>query len=251
MAKGDEPRRAFARRNLSGVEMFCYRASASVVPQVRRNIGFEIMDISPGGARVRVVEPVPRGEPITLELRDRSSGESFRARGEVRWSETAGAQHYVGVQFREHYSPVELREYFTTGVRPRPTGDDDIVLAPAEKRLTPRFSVKDYVVTVFRQGTLAAQGLKRNVAKQVYDLSRSGAQMSVTETLEPGCLIQFTLHFNTLSDTLDALAAVRWCRPDTETPRSGYRIGLQFLNLPPDKARMVDFMRKSFDKKKK
>src|SRR5215471_13929313 len=71
-------RRAAPRRSVNNVEMFCYRASPSVIPQFRRNIGSEIVDISPGGARVRVSEPVGRGETVTLELRDRSSGESFR-----------------------------------------------------------------------------------------------------------------------------------------------------------------------------
>src|SRR5205814_2295201 len=51
-----DTRREFPRRSVRNVEMFCYRASPSATPQMRRNIGAEILDISQGGARVRVSE---------------------------------------------------------------------------------------------------------------------------------------------------------------------------------------------------
>src|SRR5262245_37452293 len=109
MTKPD-PRRAHPRRVVAGVDMFCYRASASLLPQMRKNIGQELVDISQGGARVKVSEAVRQGETITIELKDRQSGETFRARGEVRWcaSRQAGIQsaHYLGVQFSEVYTPV-------------------------------------------------------------------------------------------------------------------------------------------------
>src|SRR5437868_13443900 len=118
MPPDNDTHRAHPRRALRNVEMFCYRASPSSTPQMRRNIGAEILDISQGGARVRVSEAVNRGETVTLELRDRASGESFRARGEVRWATTAGLGHLLGVQFSEHYTPVGAREAFTTGATP-------------------------------------------------------------------------------------------------------------------------------------
>ena len=102
MAPTPDTRRAFPRRRVGDVEMFFYRASPSITPQFRRNIGSEIVDISQGGARVRVSEPVGRGETVTLELRDRASGESFRARGEVRWASPTGPGVLLGVQFQEH-----------------------------------------------------------------------------------------------------------------------------------------------------
>src|SRR5436190_203707 len=113
MTPAPETRRAFPRRHVNNVEMYCYRASPSITPQLRRNIGAEIVDISQGGARVRVSEPVGRGETVTLELRNRESGESFRARGEVRWSTSAAVGVLLGVQFSEHYTPVGARESFT------------------------------------------------------------------------------------------------------------------------------------------
>src|SRR5687768_823768 len=143
MAPEQDTRRAFPRRRVPNVDMFCYRASPSATPQMRRNIGAEILDISQGGARVRVSEAVGRGETVTLELRDRSSGEAFRARGEVRWAVSAGLGHLLGVQFSEHYTPVGEREVFTTGATPTvklPSSDErvDISLTPQEKRKAER-----------------------------------------------------------------------------------------------------------------
>lgn len=252
-----DTRRAYPRRSVRDVDMFCYRASPSAAPQMRRNIGSEILDISQGGARVRVNEAVGRGETVTLELRDRASGESFRARGEVRWAVSAGLGHLLGVQFSEHYTPVGPREVFTTGASPttRTVPDKDaaadIVLAPEEKRKAERFALKDYTVTLYRQGTLASQGLKRNLGRTILDISATGAQLEVSETLEPGSLVQFTLHLSALSDSLDALAAVRWCRPDPGIAGSSYRAGLQFLNLGDAQRKKIEFMRKWFTKPKK
>ena len=256
MPPAPDTRRAFPRRRLSNVEMFCYRASPSITPQFRRNIGAEIVDISPGGARVRVSEPVGRGETVTLELRDRASGESFRARGEVRWSATATPGAVLGVQFSEHYTPVGARENFTGAAvaktpAPPPPPSEDIVLSPPEKRNAVRFALHDYVVTVYRQGALAAQGLKRNLGRSVLDISQSGVQLEASEALEIGGLVQFTIHLNALSDSLDALAAVRWCRPDQSIAGGSYRSGLQFLNLGDAQRKKIEFMRKWFTRPKK
>jgi hypothetical protein len=256
MTQDPESRRQHPRRAVKNVEMFCYRASPSATPQMRRNIGAEILDISRGGARVRVSEAVGRGETVTLELRDRASGESFRARGEVRWSTVAGLGHLLGVQFSEHYTPVGDREAFTGG----PGGTNrilkspasgDITLAPEEKRQAERFTLKDYNIILIRQGTLGAQGLKRNLGRSIHDISLTGVQLEVSESMEPGALAQFTLHLNSLSDSLDALAAVRWCRPDPTVAGSSYRAGLQFLNLGDAQRKKIEFMRKWFTKPKK
>jgi hypothetical protein len=127
----------------------------------------------------------------------------------------------------------------------------DISLSPAEKRQAERFTLKDYNITLYRQGTLGSQGLKRNLGRSIHDISLTGAQLEVSENLEPGALAQFTLHLNSLSDSLDALAAVRWCRPDPSVAGSSYRAGLQFLNLGDAQRKKIDFMRKWFTKPKK
>jgi hypothetical protein len=191
-----------------------------------------------------------------LELRDRASGESFRARGEVRWSASAAVGHLLGVQFSEHYTPVGERENFTLGASAtirmtKPEEPVSLSLSTPEKRQAERFAPRDYTVTLYRQGTLAAQGLKRNVGRSVQDISLTGAQMEVSEALEPGSLAQFTIHMSALSDSLDALAAVRWCRPDPSVAGSSYRAGLQFLNLGDPQRKKIEFLRKWFTKTKK
>src|SRR6185503_3026377 len=104
------------------------------------------LDISKGGAQVRVNESVGRGETVTLELRDKTSGESFRARGEVRWSVSTALGCLLGVQFSEHYTPTADRDVFTTGASPTtkiPTADDPVTfeLKPDEKRKAERFAL--------------------------------------------------------------------------------------------------------------
>jgi c-di-GMP-binding flagellar brake protein YcgR len=245
MSQETDPRRTHPRRSPKDLEMFCYRAAASATPQQRRNIGLSLLDLSAGGARLRTLEPVARGESVTLELRDRSSGEAFRARGEIRWSASAGTAHTAGIQFREHYSTVELREYFATGLRP---AVPDIVLRMAEKRKGDRFSVRNVQASLLKAGSLAEQGFRRNLVREVVDLSPGGAQVLVVEPLEPGALIRFSLHMETLPDTLDVQAAVRWSKPDRGTAGDSHRVGLQFLNLSDDRRRMIEFMRKWFSK---
>ena len=243
-----EPRREHPRRVVAGVEIFCFRAAGESAPQFRVNLGRGLEDISPGGARLRVTEPVSQGDALTVELKDRRSGESFRARGEVRWCETllsgSSQSHYIGVQFKEHYSPVEIRDKFTLGaarLRAAAGGPD--------KRRAGRFRIEDYVLTCLRQ-TLSSQGLKRNVAREVLDLSASGAQITLSESIDPGSLVLFTLHFNTLSDTLESTAVVRWCRPDTTVAGQLYRAGLEFRGLSDERRKMVEFLRKWFEKRK-
>lgn len=244
-----DPRRAHPRRAIAEVDLYCYRASASVVPQMRQNIGDSILDISPGGARVRLSQAVAKGDTITLELKDRRSGESFRARGLVRWSAARagnGAGHYAGIQFSEVYTPVGQREKFTLGAAPKPA-DADILLRPSEKRISLRFQIDDYVVALVRQGTLSSEGIKRNLARNVADLSRTGVQLGVTEPLDPGTLVRFTLHLNKFADALEAAGEVRWCRPDG----AHYLAGLRFVNLSEDRKKMIDFMTKWFTRQKK
>jgi c-di-GMP-binding flagellar brake protein YcgR len=243
----NDPRRVHPRRVIPGMDLFCYRASASVTPQVRQNIGEEVLDISPGGARLRLNQSVLKGDTLTVEIRDRRSQEAFRARGQIRWSASrpGASAHFAGVQFSEVYTPVGQREKFTLGTSGKAL--EDIVLRPSEKRAALRFQVDDYVVTCVRQGSLSSEGLKRNLARNVIDLSRTGVQISVTEPLDPGTLVRLTLHLNQFADALEAPGEVRWTRSDG----AHYRSGVRFVNLSEDRKKMIDFMTKWFTRQKK
>ena len=245
-----EPRRSHPRRVVAGVELFCFKAADDAEPRVRVNLGRDLQDISPGGARLRVTEPLTQGDSLTVELRDRRSGESFRARGEVRWCEThssgAAHTHFVGVQFKEHYTPVEVRDKFTLGAIRAP----GTIPTAGDKRKALRFRVEDYVVTCLRQSVLSGQGLKRNIAKEVVDLSTAGAKVALSETVEPGSPLLFTLHLNTFADTLETVAVVRWCRQDVTVAGAHYKAGLEFRGLGDDRKKMIEFMRSWFEKRK-
>lgn len=243
MAPAPEARRLHPRRTISGVEVLCYRTSVTAAPQLRRNIGQGILDISPGGARVRVLERVQKGDQVTFELKDLSTGEAFRARGQVRWCAPDRSVHLAGLQFSEIYTPIGRREKFTVGA---PAAPAFVPVAPAstlEKRLAPRFEVDDYIVTCLKQGALSSLGLKRNLARAVHNISRKGVQIALSDPLDAGDLVLFTLHLNKFADTLECQGEVRWCRPDSGAEGSKFSAGIQFLNLPDDKRKMIDFMR--------
>ena len=53
-------RRSHPRRVVAGVELFCFRAAADAEPRVRVNLGRDLQDISPGGARLRSFPTVIR-----------------------------------------------------------------------------------------------------------------------------------------------------------------------------------------------
>jgi c-di-GMP-binding flagellar brake protein YcgR len=220
--------------------LFCYRASASVTTQMRQNIGEEVLDISPGGARRRLNQSVLKGDTITVEIRDRRSQESFRARGQIRWSASrpGASAHFAGVQFSEVYTPVGQREKFTLGTGGKAL--EDIVLRPSEKRAALRFHVDDCVVTCVERGGVPSDGVTLH-------LSRTGVQISVTEPLDPGTLVRLTLHLNQFADALEAPGEVRWTRPDG----AHYRSGVRFVNLSEDRKKMIDFMTKWFTRQKK
>ncbi len=243
----NDPRRVHPRRFIADVDLYCYLATKSVIPQVRQNIGEGVLDISPGGARIKLNQSVGKGDTITVELKDRRSGESFRARGLVRWcAARAGTPaHFAGLQFSEVYTPVGQRERFTLGAAPKT--EADVMVRASEKRVALRFKIDDYVVTLVRQGTLSAEGLKRNLARTVVDLSRTGVQLGVTEPLDPGTLMRFTLHFNKFADALEVAVEVRWSRADG----LHYLAGLRFVNLSEDRKKMIDFMTKWFTRQKK
>jgi Tfp pilus assembly protein PilZ len=241
----DPTRRRDPRRSISGVEPFCYKAAPGAGPRIRENIADEVLDISPGGARVRVRQALVKGEPVTLEIKDRQTGETFRARGEVRWCEprrSLGGQTFmVGMQFGEVYTPVGRRETFTVGPPPKGTIVEG-ASAALEKRRAARFRVDDYIVTCQPPGTLSSIGLKRNLAREILDLSREGARITLSEALEPGMIVQFTLHLNKFGDTLESRAEVRWCRPEVRTSGASHQVGLRFMDLPIEKQKRIDYM---------
>src|SRR5258706_1816205 len=81
--KGAEGRR-HARSDVQGFTLIVYRKAASSAHQVRKNIGEQLLDISTGGARIKVTEALPKGAPVSIEIKEVATNEIFHARGEVR-----------------------------------------------------------------------------------------------------------------------------------------------------------------------
>lgn len=263
--KGAEGRR-HSRRVPEGFTLTLYRKSASAAHQVRKNIGEALLDISAGGARLRVSEAVVKGTPVSLELKELSTNDIFHARGEVRWVEMrvvdGKPQHFIGVQFVEVFTPLAKREKFFYGkttLEARPereagtsvTGTNVIPstkilatpqLAQPGDRKAERFQVDDYVVTAFRAGLLSSVGLRKNLATEVVDLSRTGAQIACRELIPIGSRITFTLHLNKFADTFETEAEVVWVKEGPSPTGTVYFTGITFGEMGKEKRRLVDYM---------
>ena len=84
----------------------------------------------------------------------------------------------------------------------------------------------------------------------ILDLSATAAQVVVVEKVESGALFPFNLHVSTLSDTLEAMAADRWCKDDHSIGGENFRVGLEFRRLPDDRRKMIGSLRKWFEKRR-
>jgi c-di-GMP-binding flagellar brake protein YcgR len=250
---GAEARR-HSRRKAEGYTLVAYRTQAMSATRPRRNIGEAVLDISAGGVRLRVAEAVERGTSVTIEIKDLASGEVLHARGDVRWTESkeleGKAAYFIGVQFAEIFTPIAKRDRFFYGggalaakpaaatVKPLPAPEP----AAPEPRRAERFQVDDYVVTAFRAGLLSTVGLRKNLATEVVDLSKSGAQIVCREKLAAGSKIQFALHLNKFGDTFESEAEVVWVKEGESPEGTVYFTGIAFGAMTPAKQRQVDYM---------
>jgi c-di-GMP-binding flagellar brake protein YcgR len=267
--KGAELRRHM-RRNMSGFTLVAYKTQAASAYRPRRNIGDGVLDISAGGLRLRLTESVFKGDSITIEIKELTTGDVFHARGDVRWTETKETdgkkQFFCGIQFVEIFTPIAKREKFFLGqtavlaakpatptqMAQRPTGTTltgatAAAAAPAapsaaDGRKAERFQVDDYTLTVFRTGLLSSVGIRKNLATEVVDLSRSGAQIVCVEKLPMGGKISFTLHLNKFADTFESEAEVVWIKEGPSPDGIVYFTGVTFTSISPEKRKLIDYM---------
>jgi c-di-GMP-binding flagellar brake protein YcgR len=243
--------RKHPRRSTEGMTLTCYRTQPMAAYQPRRNIGEAVLDISAGGCRVRITEHILQGAGLTIELKD--GDDKFHAHGQVRWIEPKDvggrAAFIAGVQFSEILTPLTKREKFFLGkaalaavpaAETTPRGGTRVTtptVGPAA-----RFKVDDYVVTAFRAGLLSTVGLRKNLAMEVVDLSRTGAQIVSMEKLPLGTRVSFTLHLNKFADTFETDADVIWTKEGKDATGTFYYTGLQFGEMAPAKAKLVEYM---------
>ena len=242
--KGAEGRKQSRRRpEILGVT--CYRCETTR-SRVRKNVGVDILDISPGGLRIRVSELVDMGTMMIVELREPVTGDVFHARGVVRWVETVpgpkGDVHSIGLKFDEILTPLAKRGRFfhgwSTSAPPPPEPARDVQERFPETPMRPqtdgRFQIDDYKVTASRPVGLLSR--RKNVAATVVSLSADGAQIECTEKLEKGARLQFTLHLNKFSDTFESEAEVAWVKEIQSANTTVWLTRLLFVKL--DDARL-------------
>jgi hypothetical protein len=134
-----------------------------------------------------------------------------------------------------------------TTVRPAPgqttTMQQPIAAAStSDGRRAERFQVDDYVVTVFRAGLLSSVGIRKNLATEVVDLSRSGAQIVMVEKMTVGSKISFTLHLNKFADTFESEAEVVWVKEGPTPDGVGWFTGINFTSITAEKRKLIDYM---------
>ena len=264
--KGAELRR-HARRNIAGFTLLAYKTQAASAHRPRRNIGEAVLDISAGGGRLRLTEAVFKGDSVTIEIKELATGDSFHARGDVRWTETKEVEgkkgHFCGLQFVEVFTPIVKREKFFLGntailsAKPatatqiaqkpgatvvNPAGALPAAAAGPDGRKAERFQVDDYTLTVFRTGLLSSVGIRKNLATEVVDLSRSGAQIVCTEKIPMGSKVSFTLHLNKFADTFESESEVVWIKEGPAPDGIVFFTGVTFTSISPEKRKLIDYM---------
>lgn len=251
--RGAEGRR-HSRREAGGFTITCYRAEEGRSLRGRKNFGVAVLDISAGGARLGVTEPLAGGIVLTVEIRETATGELFHARATVRWcdSKTVGGveRHTIGVKWDEIFTAVGKRDRFFYGKDGAAKAMDLRDRLPSERMPAPvetskppmpqgevRFQVDDYEVKVTRTGLFAS---RRNLARTVASLSNDGAQVECGEKLAVGTKVRFALLLNKFADTFEAPAEVVWSKEPAGG--GGHLTGLVFGKVNPAQRRLLEYM---------
>jgi hypothetical protein len=273
-AKGADGRR-HSRRPIAGFSLVSYKTQAASAYARRKNIGEAVLDISAGGLRLRVSEPLLKGDSVTIEIKELATGDVFHARGDVRWAETREENgkpcYFCGLQFVEIFTAIGKREKFFYGnpgvLQARPVANSNTQIRDAKTSVNPmgmgpvttnmhqpvaaveadgrrseRFQIDDYVVNVFRTGLLSSVGLRKNLATDVIDIGRGGACAICIEKLTVGTKVAFTLHLNKFADTFEGEAEVIWVKEGMMSDGLGFFTGLQFIALSPERRKLIDYM---------
>ncbi len=268
--KGAEGRR-HSRRSTAGFSLVAYKTQASSAYARRKNIGEAVLDISAGGLRLRISEPLIKGDSVTIEIKELATGDVFHARGDVRWTDLREAdgkkEYFCGLQFVEIFTAMGKREKFFYGnpgiLQAKPASDSatqlksvkaaipgqpttnmtqPIAAAVSDGRKSERFQIDDYTVNVFRSGLLSSVGLRKNLVSDVIDVSRGGAMMICMEKITVGSKLAFTLHLNKFADTFESEAEVVWVKEGPTPDGFGFFTGVQFVSLSPEKRKLIDYM---------
>ena len=215
-----------------------------------RNVAVELQDVGWGGVRFVASEPLQAASPLNLQIREETSGEVLHARGEVAWVRTQreGERefHVVGVKFAEILTdPTKCGRFL--GELPKPQVPEAPPAKPApQRRGGNRFPISDCEVVLERDHRFRAQEKPGNLASRLLDLSRSGAQVVITEPLRRGDRVRLTVILKKYQDVFTAEAETVWSRNHQAAEDRTWKVGLAFGSLDHSQERKLQSLERWF-----
>ena len=238
------------RRSAQGLTLTCTRPAVASHPAVEGvNLSLELRDVGWGGVLFVASQPLQAPCPLSLQLREESTGEVLTAKGEVAWSQTRLADgrviHLVGARFDEIFTPpAKCSRFFeepASGKRAR-----NAEASSQRPRDADRFPVDECEVTLYRDKRPGLFRRPENLALELLDLSRTGAQVTSKAALKVGEKVRLTVHLKKFKDTFEVEAETAWSRFPVPHEGLAWRAGLEFGALDGPRKRLLESMESWF-----
>lgn len=117
-----------------------------------------------------------------------------------------------------------------------------------ERRRHSRFDILQARATIYR-GPRGPEGLvvdarptRKNWAKTPIDLCEGGAQIVVSDRLEPGTPVYGSIDVDSCAERIQIRGEIRWCDP-LRGPEGAFRAGVMFKDLEPDQVKAISLVR--------
>ena len=244
---GDKRRRP--RHAGAGLVLICTHVSETRgLTGIRPNLAVELRNLGWGGLQFTSREELRPTCPLSIQIKDPSTGAIFHARGHVRWCDIRVdgdvKTHVVGVMFDEIFTSQATCARFFQGPEPRTARRlvEPGKGVPRSRRRHERYPVDDCFVSVTRDAPLGAVVKPVNRAVQLVDLSLTGAQVICADQIDPGTRVRFILRMGRFSDLLQAGAEVVWIRKSAAPGWWAWATGLHFKQLDPSAQKLLDYM---------
>lgn len=125
-----------------------------------------------------------------------------------------------------------MSDYYKTREKP---GSKNAKNGPVGLRRTKRFPIRNATIKLRKTGMLKYILLHTGNDASLVNLSKSGLQLMISETLKANDTYQVNLYIPGFINPLIMKAKVVWCRPYKKFhDKTYYRAGFQFFKLPPE-----------------